>query len=275
MAELPQVVVAHGGRHAQRARISAVIVVQANAGMHRRFVIHLQVNIHRAGQRALAHHRNHLAVCAVERCQLVLRLRKIGHFAFLQRRHRFTHDAGRGVLGARYTHAAHACFVHLQDHHAAGHLLFGQIDIDGLIALGLIHRQQRSTCVFNVLERAIGPEKRRDGLLDGAHVEHRVAAHDVLVDVDLALRCGLGGGRSNRCGSGRGRLLRQSHARQQQHQDCQPDTPPRPALVAALFAALVELGHALARCRFGIIRVLCAGRPRRSSAVGLHRNDVC
>ncbi|MCY1511664.1 hypothetical protein D9M68_461000 [compost metagenome] len=205
MAHLPEVVVAQRGAGAQLARVGAVVIVEADAAAPRALVLDLQVDVHRARHGAGAHQRHHLALgAAVERGELGLGLVEVGHAALLQRRHLVAHVERRVVLGAHHAHAAHAGLVDLQEHHALRDLLFGQVDVHRLVARRLVGREQRVARALHVLERALGAEEGRDRLLDGAGVQHGVAAHDVFGDVDLAGRFG-GRGRGRWGGRGRGR----------------------------------------------------------------------
>ncbi|MNL09743.1 hypothetical protein D3C87_1305150 [compost metagenome] len=226
VAELPEVVVPQRGGGAQGLGIGAVVVVQADAGAPRAAVVHLQVDIHRAGQAALPDQRRHLALgAAIHGGQLRLYLREVGHGAFLQRRHLLAYLARGVVLGAHHAHAAHARLADLQEHDAAADLLLGQLDIDRLVALGLVGRRERVARALDVLHGAVRAQERPDCPLDRADVEHGIAAHDVLVDVDTPRRLRrlrrLRRSRRSHCG-----LLRACQTRGSQSNDRQPHRTP-------------------------------------------------
>ncbi|MNS63142.1 hypothetical protein D3C72_962290 [compost metagenome] len=187
---LPEVVVADAERAAQRLGIHAVIVVDGGAVTPGRCVIDLQFDIHAAVGTRL-HQWNHLALAvAVERAQLRLCLGEVRHRAGLQCRHALAQTIGIVVLGTHHGDLADARLAHLQDHHAAADLLFGQLDIHRLVALALVGRLQRQARRLHVLQRAIGAEVRRDRALYLAGLQHGIAAYQVFVDLDARRRCG-------------------------------------------------------------------------------------
>jgi len=90
----------------------------------------------------------------------------------------------------------------LQEHNAVGDLLFGQVHVHRLVAAFLINGLQGFTRGLDVGQRAVRAQVGVDGALDVAGLQHGIAPHDVLVDVDAAA---LGGGGPGRCSAGFGR----------------------------------------------------------------------
>ncbi|CRQ89548.1 hypothetical protein PAERUG_E5_London_17_VIM_2_12_12_05237 [Pseudomonas aeruginosa] len=239
VAELPEVVVAQRNHRAQVTGVGAVVVVQADAGVPGILVFHLQVDVHGAGPLALAHHRQHLAAGgAVDLRQLALDLGEVGHLALLQGRHFLAQLHRRIVLGADHPDATDSGLGDLQVDHPAAHLLLRQLDVDRLVALLLVGGLQRIARPLDVAQAALRSEEGIHRRLDGAVVQHGVAAYHVLVDVHQTL--GLGSRRG-----GRG-LVGQRSARQ-----CDSQATDRPALAKRVRTIEQRTLHTVPRSSIG------------------------
>ncbi len=151
-------------------------------------VFDLQVDVQGAGALAFAHQWHHLAPGAAVECgQFALDLGKVRHLALAQGRHLLADLHGRVMPGADHSYPADPGFADLQVHHAAFDLLLGQLDEHRLIAQRLIAFLQGLAGAFQIHQGLLRAEVGVHRLLDGAGIEHRVAAHHVLVDIDATL----------------------------------------------------------------------------------------
>jgi len=85
--------------------------------------------------------------------------------------------------------AADARFTHLQKNNAATHLLFGQVDEHGLIALLLVDLLQGVARRFDIFQCAAFTEERIHGALDVQRRQDGIAPHDVFTNRYRRHRC--------------------------------------------------------------------------------------
>ena len=120
--------------------------------------------------------------------QFALDLGEVRRLAFLQRRHVVAEVQRRIMFGADHPHPSDLGFADLQIDDAVRYRLLRQLDEHRLIAAFLIGLLQRITRAFDVGQRFLRAEKRVHRLFNRPCIEHRIAAHEVFVDVDQALR---------------------------------------------------------------------------------------
>src|SRR5450830_89063 len=185
VAQLPEVVVADRGHHAQILGIGAVVVVQADTGVPGALVIHLQVDVHGPRALAFANQRHDLATWAlVQRRQLALDLGEVRYVAFLQGRDIVTDLHRRIVLGTDHADPADLGFTDLQVDDAALDLLLRQLDVHRLVTLGLVAFLQSLAGALDIAQGLLRTKERIHRFLDIPRLQYGVAAHDVFVDVD-------------------------------------------------------------------------------------------
>jgi hypothetical protein len=218
MTELPQILVAHRDRGAQRRGARALLVVELDAAVERKRVLDVEVDVDRAGRNTGPQRRRDATVRPpVQRDDVLRDVLEIRQRSFLQRRRAPLDVVEIEIARALDPETADLVLGDLEHDEAALRILLRHCDADGLQALvviGLLHRRARLLDVLRALTRA---EERIDRGLD-LDLRQIVRAFDtILVDVETRLRRRRLGGirrtllfgtlaRLRACGRGSGRL---------------------------------------------------------------------
>jgi hypothetical protein len=192
MPELPQIVVMHSGTDAGRRGVWRLPVVHLDAGVDRRLVLDVEVDVHRAGRGAGAQCRGHPPIGPlIERDDVLGDLAETRHRAFLERRRTLLDFFQVEIARALHPQPTDLQLGDLQNDNFKSHILLRYGDADRLITFVVIGLLQRGACLLDILGALVRTQERIDGLFD-IDLRKLVGALDGKI-VDVETRNGGGG----------------------------------------------------------------------------------